>query len=860
MYFRIKNKDIKIITFLLIILFLPSCAKEQDELGSSKPIDGKVQIALQLPSVNTPELRSTATDEETLVTNLSLFIFESATGNKEFSIRIDVPYTGASGDIDMSRWVSDQVIMVLNSVILSDLDKSRNIHIVSNIAANKLASVTNESSLEAVITDAIAAEIAEPDADKPLLMHGVKKDHNFITDVRASISLVRNVAKVNMTVNTTDFTFGGVKYLLAPVNQNLSVKMANVADRSYIVSALASPTTANYISYDFKTVTPSERGVGTTKSTVHSYINENLRTTYDVEKDATFVVLQIPYQKEGDVTVKTENYYKILINQENGYKINRNTIYDITLNISSLGGETDASAKLINGTLNILPWDENTIISDISQTFLTVKETVFNMGVSKDFYYATNAETGDCSLESGASWLTASFDATNNIKLTATGADYTVPRSTTLKIKVKNLTKVITVNQTPIITTGSITLNPQTIYISESPTFKDVTLTVDPTTSSWMKIDGDASIASCNYTTGTGNQTLRFTRGGTYDNTIYKFLNKSTLEYDEVKVCNLRLSVTGEEIGIPGDGGAFTESDLAAYGGDANWVVKSKSNWITSASNIGGELHFTAGAEPNELDRTGSIIIAHVNDLNYTKEIKINQSAKYVRFPEFDYLVIRYLWGAKPSGVSGWDVDTATELTSTSVTGLDQKPVGWSMLGSNQAGVPVKYQGYDILEWGGDNTSSGYECAFVNMYNLCNTIIYNELPRYFNVDLYSTWFTSGIKPRAINVEITLYKGGTMSRVNTYDYANSGGVQVYQETIENVNIITEKGAGTFRTLYTKIGTVRYDKMKNNATFTLNTNNLRSFTNQIVYPAGVSLDPLPGETKEECEKRLSKYRKQ
>ena len=150
--------------------------------------------------------------EETLVTNLSLFIFESATGNKEFSIRIDVPYTGASGDIDMSRWVSDQVIMVLNSVILSDLDKSRNIHIVSNIAANKLASVTNESSLEAVITDAIAAEIAEPDADKTLLMHGVKKDHNFITDVRASISLVRNVAKVNMTVNTTDFTFGGVKY------------------------------------------------------------------------------------------------------------------------------------------------------------------------------------------------------------------------------------------------------------------------------------------------------------------------------------------------------------------------------------------------------------------------------------------------------------------------------------------------------------------------------------------------------------------------------------------------------------------------------------------------------------------------
>ena len=466
MYFRIENKYIKIITFLLIILFHPSCAKEQDELGNPKPIDGKVQIALQLPSVNTPELRSTATDEETLVKDLSLFIFDSTTGNKEFSIRIDVPYTGVSGDIDMSRWVSDQVIMVLNSVILADLNKARNIHIVSNIAESKLASVTNESSLEAVITDAITAEIAEPDVNRPLLMYGVKKDHNFINDVRASISLVRNVAKVKMTVNTNDFIFGGVKYLLAPANQNLSVKMANVADRSYIASALNSPSTTNYISYDFKTVAPSERGVGTTKSTTHAYINENLRTTYDEEKDATFLVIQIPYQKEGDTTVKTENYYKVLINKENGYKITRNTIYDITLNISSLGGETDASAKLVNGTLNILSWDENTIISDISQTYLTVKETVFDMGVSKNFYYATNAETGDCSLESGASWLTASFDATNNIKLTAVVADYTVPRSTTLKIKVKNLTKVITVNQTPIITTGSIRLIPKTIYFS----------------------------------------------------------------------------------------------------------------------------------------------------------------------------------------------------------------------------------------------------------------------------------------------------------------------------------------------------------------------------------------------------------
>lgn len=857
MYSRMKNKYFKIISFLTVALFFVSCSNEGEEFGGPKPvIDGKAQIALQLPSVNTPELRGTATDEETLVSNLSLFIFDAATGSKEFSIRIDVPYSGSSSEIDMSRWASDQVIMVLNSTILVDLDKSRNIHVISNIAESKLSSVTTESSLEAVITDAITSEIAEPDANKPLLMYGAKKDHNFLTDVRASISLVRNVAKVNMAVNTTDFTFGGARYLLAPGTENLSIKMANVADRSYVVPGSNNPAATTYISYDFKSVTPSERGSGTTKSITHSYINENLRTTYDVEKNATFIVLQIPYKKEGDATVKTENYYKILVNEENGYKINRNTIYDITLNISSLGGETDASAKLIEGTLNILPWDENTLVSDISQTFLTVKETVFNMGVNKDFYYATNAESADCSLEVGAAWLTASFDAANNIKLTASGADYTMPRSTTMKIKVKNLTKVITVNQTPVITTGSITLNPKIVYISETSTYKDVALTVNPTSSQWMKIEGDASIASCNTTTGTGNQMLRFNRGGTFDNTTYKFLNKNTMEYDEVKVCNLLLTVTSEEIGVPGDGGSFTESDLAAYGGSAEWVVKSKSDWITSASNIGGELHFTAAAEPSEQDRTGFIVIAHANDLNYTKEIKINQSAKYIRFPEFDYLVVRYRVGTNPTGGT-WDMDSGTFFQETGISELDHKGVGYGTTTSGGVISQIIYNGsYNLMQFGGDNMQSGYETAFVNFANLTTTAIYDVLPRYFSIDLYARWWSDDYRGHTINVDIALYKGGIMRAVNTYDFENIGGITQLNDTYSvslNVYDRTCPIAPASYSSSQSIGTIRYDKMKNTATFTLHP------APPITRSANKPVEYLPGETKEQYGVRVSQYRK-
>ena len=366
-------------------------------------------------------------------------------------------------------------------------------------------------------------------------------------------------------------------------------------------------------------------------------------------------------------------------------------------------------------------------------------------------------------------------------------------------------------------------------------------------------MDGAASVASCIYTNGTGTRTLQFTKGTTYGNTTYRFYNKTTLEYDEVNIYNLGLSVPGEDIGIPGDGGSFTESGLAAYGGDASWVVKSMSSWITSASNIGGELHFTAAAEPNELDRTGFITIAHVNDSNYTKTIKINQSAKFVKFPEFDFLVVRYRVGDNQTGGS-WDMDSGTFFKETGISDLDDKGVGFGAY--SDGGIePIVYQNLALMSFGGDNSSSGYETAFVNFLNLRNAAIYDALPRYFNINLYARWF-SGIKGYPIYIDIILYKGGTMSSVNTYDFKNEGGIIQLQETYSvPLNVMSTKTpiAPNNYNSSQSIGTIRYDKMKNTATFTLNPApaSLRSVINNIEY--------LPGETKEEYGIRLSKNRK-
>jgi len=98
-------------------------------------------------------------------------------------------------------------------------------------------------------------------------------------------------------------------------------------------------------------------------------------------------------------------------------------------------------------------------------------------------------------------------------------------------------------------------------------------------------------------------------------------------------------------------------------------------------------------------------------------------------------LAVRYVAGSKPARYSFLGLDTSTELSGTGVSGLDYKAVGYAMkVGSKYQGVPYKYKRYSILEWGGDNKASGYETAFVNMYNLCSTTISDELSCYFNID------------------------------------------------------------------------------------------------------------------------------
>lgn len=861
------------------ILSMFSCSTDDENRNIPSPSTKKAQIMLQLPDEDeTTRASEAGLPDENRIKNLYLFVFDNL-GTKEFEKYIEIPYTASNPDIDMSLWGSEKVIILLDNTILSSLDKSRNIHIVANIPQSKLASINNEAALKAVISNAITSEITSPGETTPLVMHGVCPAHVFTSNVRATVPLVRNVAKIRLKVNTTNSSLGANTVQFAPGN-NIFVTTASVADRSYIVSGSGqNPAGTSYINYTARTLTGTSTGPGTTTFDLPAvYINENIgdktAPSNPVILTPTYLVIKVPFNAgEGIVN---DNYYKIQINNENGFFINRNTIYDITVDIKTLGGETEQTAPVVSATLEVLPWNEKTLVSDMTQTYISVEKTTVDIAAGDfNFQCSTNADDAKKSVSSNQSWLTATFSGNNNIKIIASGTGYTAPRSATLTIKANDLQKTITVTQKALpVSDGSITLNPKKIYLSKVTQTRPVTLTVT-NNAQWKNLLAPSGIATYTPASGSGNATINFTRGGTFANGIFQFINLNTLNYDVVELCNLNLTSSVSELNVPGKGVTNAkEIGITALGGDAIWKVKSKPTWVTSAVNSGGDLLYTVAAEPSEKDRSGDLILCHVNDENLTVTIKIKQSAQYVMFDEFDYIVL------KVKHSSTGTLDTQVEISGTGITGVDNKPVGYDMGQFGQINEKPAGQSYNvatqyynnttkdrlIVQWAGDSHSSSYKymTSMVNLWNICYTDINDKFPadrRYFNIDIYATWWSSNRPSNyatvPVELDMVLYKGGTMSSVN-YEYVNTGGTKVPggEATYTGFRVATSASTyPSFRTTSTKLGTVVYDRYKNTATFTLPGPTGRSVNNYV--EEGEPL--LPGETREEYSKRMDEYHK-
>lgn len=232
-------------------------------------------------------------------------------------------------------------------------------------------------------------------------------------------------------------------------------------------------------------------------------------------------------------------------------------------------------------------------------------------------------------------------------------------------------------------------------------------------------------------------------------------------------------------------------------------MIEVKASEIVTADKMKGvgpsDIVLTAGPNPVSEDRHG---VATVRVGTKTKSVNINQLAgeQVVVIPEFDFLVLRYKWEAQ----DGSDFDTATGFTNTGNSDIDDKYVGWS-----KQWTTTQQQVGNYLIYGGDNMQSGLEGALINMKNLLAAPGVSGGYPDIMADIYGNWY--GSKGRGnIVVSFTAYLGGEMIKQG-FNFINEGGEEVYSDSKTiNVSAQGETNYQNIKALYTKMGTMVYNK--------------------------------------------------
>ncbi|HCY41780.1 MAG TPA: hypothetical protein DHV48_10555 [Prolixibacteraceae bacterium] len=170
---------------------------------------------------------------------------------------------------------------------------------------------------------------------------------------------------------------------------------------------------------------------------------------------------------------------------------------------------------------------------------------------------------------------------------------------------------------------------------------------------------------------------------------------------------------------------------------------------------------------------------------------------------EPEFIVLRYIWGTE----DGKDLDTMTEFVASGVSGLDNRPVGYGRF----AGSPTNI--LNILHWGGDNIESGQENVMIDIAALRAS---SGLIETSIVEFLGTWYRLKGPRHTCTIELKAYRGGTMSKVNYFEYQNNGGTLIYssESTVKSVDSANTwiqpytYTCDTYKTSYTKLGRLEY----------------------------------------------------
>lgn len=206
----------------------------------------------------------------------------------------------------------------------------------------------------------------------------VSPAHRFIMDsetaVQANVSrtgdtktvnLYRLAAKLTMSVNIpASVTDNNKTYTPQPGSLQIyylyATKKGTLSGEH---STYSSTTSADYFNYPYNRAVTTSETTGTYKyvgTAAPFYTYPEQWQSHDITAPYFKIVLS---WQEGTSAAKPY-YYKVLLPESMGCKIDRNTLYKFVMNIGMLGSETDDGAVEIEGNYYVVDWKDGTKLGD----------------------------------------------------------------------------------------------------------------------------------------------------------------------------------------------------------------------------------------------------------------------------------------------------------------------------------------------------------------------------------------------------------------------------------------------------------------------------------------------------------------
>lgn len=298
---------------------------------------------------------------------------------------------------------------------------------------------------------------------------------------------------------------------------------------------------------------------------------------------------------------------------------------------------------------------------------------------------------------------------------------------------------------------------------------------------------------------------------------------------------------------ISGEGGTATLS----YWAVENGAIVGDNLQLVFESKESDDVEFQLGpASKDSLGKITQSITLPANNLNEVKELKFH--VRHVTIgsvsntlvvsllgkdmtvlPKFDFFCFNYGWYEN----GGTDLDSATLVAGSKIPiggkTLDDYFVGYGGNGNTNEEVQ------QYLKWGGDNTESGAEGAFINWKEICNRDLISKGITKLYAYIYGNWFnTKG------NGDMTFYfrtyKGTGMIQEG-HEFKPNADTKLITEASKVINCHAFSQANSpggslenMKNWYSLLATVEYDVATSNAVFKPNLEkNGRSVIGSVVF---------------------------